>query len=93
MFQISISTDGVRLYPGENRRTHQRIPSTAVSAGPEIILKPTRFFFEATRGLVTAMEEAQVKRLICVTALAVRLAHRHRGPCRYPGDAAIEQKC
>jgi hypothetical protein len=32
--------------------------------------------------LVTAMEEAQVKRLICVTALDVRLAQRHRGPCR-----------
>jgi putative NADH-flavin reductase len=37
--------------------------SLGVSAGPEIILKPTR----STRVLVTAMEEAQVKRLICVT--------------------------
>jgi hypothetical protein len=35
-----------------------------VSAGPEIIFKPTRFFSKATRALVTAMEEAQVKRLI-----------------------------
>jgi putative NADH-flavin reductase len=41
--------------------------SLGVSAGPEIILKPTRFFSKATRVLVTAMEEAQVKRLICVT--------------------------
>src|SRR5258708_7037124 len=41
--------------------------SLGVSAGPEVILKPTRFFSKATRVLVTAMEEAQVKRLICVT--------------------------
>ncbi len=41
--------------------------SLGVSAGPEIILRPTRFFSKATRVLVTAMEEAQVKRLICVT--------------------------
>src|SRR5271165_1666464 len=41
--------------------------SLGVSAGPEIIFKPTRFFSKATRALVTAMEEAQVKRLICVT--------------------------
>jgi hypothetical protein len=38
-----------------------------VSAGPEIILKPTRFFSTATRVLVTPMERAQVTRLICVT--------------------------
>jgi putative NADH-flavin reductase len=38
-----------------------------VPAGPEIILKPTQFFSKATRVLVTTMEEAQVKRLICVT--------------------------
>ena len=41
--------------------------SLGVSAGPEIIFKPTPFFSKATRVLVTAMEEAQVKRLICVT--------------------------
>ena len=41
--------------------------SLGVSAGPEIILKPTRFLSKATRVLVTAMEKAQVKRLICVT--------------------------
>ena len=43
------------------------IQSLGVSAGPEIILKPARFFSTATRMLVAAMEEAQVKRLICVT--------------------------
>jgi len=43
------------------------IQSLGVSAGPEIILKPTRLFSTATRVLVTAMEEAQVRRLICVT--------------------------
>jgi NAD(P)-dependent dehydrogenase (short-subunit alcohol dehydrogenase family) len=32
--------------------------SLGVSAGPEIILKPTRLFSKATRVLVTAMEEA-----------------------------------
>src|SRR6266480_7045856 len=68
------------------------IQSLGVSAGPEIILKPTRFFSEATRGLVAAIEEAQVKRLICETALAVRLAHRHKA-LPHRGDASIEQKC
>ena len=41
--------------------------SLGVSARPEVIFKLTRFFSDATRILVTAMEEAQVKRLICVT--------------------------
>jgi uncharacterized protein YbjT (DUF2867 family) len=43
------------------------IQSLGVSVGPKIILKPTQFFSTATRLLVTAMEEAQIKRLICVT--------------------------
>jgi putative NADH-flavin reductase len=43
------------------------IQSLGVSVGPEIILKPTRLFSKATRVLVTAMEEAHVERLICVT--------------------------
>jgi putative NADH-flavin reductase len=38
-----------------------------VSAGPELIFQPTQLFSKATRVLVTAMEGAQVKRLICVT--------------------------
>jgi putative NADH-flavin reductase len=43
------------------------IQSLGVSAGPEIIFEPTRLFSKATQMLVTAMEQAQVKRLICVT--------------------------
>ena len=43
------------------------IQSLGVSAGPEIIFEPTRLFSKATRVLVTAMEEAHVSRLICVT--------------------------
>jgi putative NADH-flavin reductase len=37
------------------------------AASPEIIFKPVRLFSEATRVLVSAMEETGVKRLICVT--------------------------
>jgi putative NADH-flavin reductase len=40
------------------------IQSLGVEAGPAIIFKPTRLFSTATRVLVAAMEEAQVKRLI-----------------------------
>jgi len=43
------------------------IQSLGVSAGPEIVFKPMRVFSKATRVLVTAMEQAHVKRLICVT--------------------------
>src|SRR6266436_4576804 len=43
------------------------VQSLGVAAELEAILKPTRFFSKATRVLITAMEEAQVKRLICVT--------------------------
>jgi len=50
--------------------------SLGVSAGPEMILKPTRFFSKATRVLVTAMEEAQIKRLICVTGFGAGDARR-----------------
>src|SRR5262249_19822480 len=38
-----------------------------VPAGPEVILKPPRFFSKAAGVLVPAMEEAHVQRLICVT--------------------------
>ena len=41
------------------------IQSLGVSPGPEIIFEPTRLFSKATQVLVTAMEEAGVKRLIC----------------------------
>jgi uncharacterized protein YbjT (DUF2867 family) len=53
--------------------------SLGVSAGPEVILKPTRFFSKATRVLVTAMEEAQVKRLICVTGFGAGDSHGRGG--------------
>jgi putative NADH-flavin reductase len=43
------------------------IQTLGVAAGPEMIFKPVRLFSEATRVLVTAMEETGVKRLICVT--------------------------
>ena len=43
------------------------IQSLGLSAGPEVIFKPTGLFSTATRVLVTVMEKAQVKRLICVT--------------------------
>ena len=55
------------------------IQSLGVSAGPEIILKPTRFFSKATRVLVTAMEEAQVRRLICVTGFGAGDSRGHGG--------------
>ena len=41
--------------------------SLGVSAGPEIIFESTQLFSKATQVLVTAMEEARIKRLICVT--------------------------
>jgi uncharacterized protein YbjT (DUF2867 family) len=55
------------------------IQSLGVSVGPEIILKPTRFFSKATRVLVTAMEETQVKRLICVTGFGAGDSRGHGG--------------
>ena len=53
--------------------------SLGVSAGPEIILKPTRLFSKATRLLVTAMEQAHVKRLICVTGFGAGDSRGHSG--------------
>jgi len=55
------------------------LQSLGVSVAPEIILKPTRFFSKATRLLVTAMEEAQVKRLICVTGFGAGDSRGHGG--------------
>ena len=43
------------------------IQSLGVAVGPETVFERTRLFSKATRVLVTAMEEAHVKRLICVT--------------------------
>ena len=50
------------------------IQSLGVSAGPEVIFKPIQLFSKATRVLVTAMEKAQVKRLICVTGFGAATA-------------------
>jgi uncharacterized protein YbjT (DUF2867 family) len=50
-----------------------------VPAGRENILGPTQFFSKATRVLVTAMEEAQVKRLICVTGFGAGDSHGSGG--------------
>ena len=55
------------------------IQSLGVSVGPEIIINRTRFFSKATRVLVTAMEEAQVKRLICVTGFGAGNSRGHGG--------------
>lgn len=38
-----------------------------VAAGPDMVLKPVTLFSTATRVLVRAMEEAGVKRLVCLT--------------------------
>jgi putative NADH-flavin reductase len=43
------------------------IQTLGVSAGPDVILKPVRLFSDATRVLIAAMQEAGVRRLICVT--------------------------
>ena len=48
-------------------------------SGPEIIFRETRLFSEATRILVTAMEETGVKRLICVTGLGAGDSHNKGG--------------
>src|SRR5262249_60507623 len=53
--------------------------SLGVSAGPEIVFKPMRFFSKATRGLVTAMEQAHVKRLTCMTGFGAGDRRGHGG--------------
>src|SRR6516162_11134447 len=50
---------------------------SAFRSGPKS--SPTRFFSKATRVLVTAMEEAQVKRLICVTGFGAGVSRGHGG--------------
>src|SRR5262249_48221435 len=52
---------------------------------PEIIFEPTRLFSKATRVLVTAMEEAQIKRLICVTGFGAGDSRGHGGLVFYAG--------
>jgi putative NADH-flavin reductase len=55
------------------------IQSLGVAPGLETILKPTRFFSKATRVLVTAMEKAQVRRLISVTGFGAGDSRGHGG--------------
>jgi putative NADH-flavin reductase len=55
------------------------IQSLGVAPGLEAIVKPTRFFSKATRVLVTAMEKAKVKRLICVTGFGAGDSRGHGG--------------
>jgi putative NADH-flavin reductase len=43
------------------------VQALGVSPGPGMVLGPVRLFSDATRVLIRAMEEAGVKRLICVT--------------------------
>ena len=58
------------------------IQTLGVSAGPDVILKPVRLFSDATRILVAAMEEAGVKRLICLTGFGAGNS-RNRGGLLY----------
>jgi putative NADH-flavin reductase len=58
------------------------IQTLGVSPGPDMILKPVRLFSKATRVLVDAMNEAGVKRLICVTGLGAGDS-RGKGGCIY----------
>src|SRR5262245_9793010 len=60
----------------------RRLPcATAVTTAAmfRIVFKPMRFFSKATRVLVTAMEQAHVKRLICVTGFGAGDSRGHGG--------------
>jgi putative NADH-flavin reductase len=58
------------------------IQTLGVAAGPDMVFKPVRLFSEATRILVPAMEEAGVKRLICLTGFGAGDS-RNRGNIFY----------
>ncbi len=58
------------------------IQTLGLSAGPDMLFKPVRLFSEATRILVAAMEEAGVRRLICVTGFGAGDS-RNRGGLLY----------
>jgi putative NADH-flavin reductase len=62
--------------------------SFGVSAGPEVIFKPMQLFSKATRVLVTAMEKAQVKKLICVTGFGGRQPRSRRVSLQRGGSSA-----
>jgi putative NADH-flavin reductase len=58
------------------------IQTLGVAPSPDIIWRPTRLFSEATRVLVTAMEERRIRRLICVTGFGAGDS-RNMGGCLY----------
>lgn len=58
------------------------IQTLGVSAGPDMVLKPVRLFSTATNILVSAMEQAEVKRLICLTGFGAGDS-RNRGNLLY----------
>jgi putative NADH-flavin reductase len=68
-----------RRIPIDHPKLEKIAESLGVSAGPEIIFGPTRIFSKATRVLVTAMEEAHVSRLICVTGFGAGDSRGHGG--------------
>jgi putative NADH-flavin reductase len=55
------------------------IQSLGLAMGPEGFLKRTELFSTATQLLVTSMEEAQAKRLICVTGFGAGDSRGHGG--------------
>lgn len=58
------------------------IQTLGVTPGPEMVIKPTRLFSDATRVLLEAMERAGVKRLITVTGFGAGDS-RNRGGLLY----------
>ena len=58
------------------------IQTLGVSAGPDMVLKPVRLFSTATKILVAAMEQAEVKRLVCLTGFGAGNS-RNRGNLLY----------
>ena len=58
------------------------IQTLGVSAGPDMVLKPVRLFSTATQILVSAMEQADVKRLVCLTGFGAGDS-RNRGNLLY----------
>ena len=63
------------------------IQTLGVAASPEMIFKPVRLFSDATRVLVTSMEETGVKRLICLTGFGAGDS-RNKGGLLYNGAVA-----
>jgi len=58
------------------------IQTLGVSAGPDMVLKPVRLFSTATKILVSAMEQGEVKRLVCLTGFGAGDS-RNRGNLLY----------